>query len=205
MTENEIKHYWYYFCSLCERLDNTRQYIDHSSNNNLLKNGDVNSFEFQQIIILSAMEFENICKVICQIMDNQFKMTANILDISKKVLQHFPNIGETTITSDYQILKPLKEWRIDVDPNDGKEHVAGISWWSDYSKIKHQSFWAFNRATLNNAVNTLAALMVMELYLMRQVLGSTMVAASTACRYFGSEYTPDILCANEKALPDFST
>ena len=170
VSEKEVKHYWNYFCSLCKRLDNTRQFVDHSSNNNELKNASVNSFEFQQIILLSAMEFENVSKAICLSIDSNFNIqNANIRKITETILQKYPRIGETEITSDYQTLRPLENWKVVTDPADGKKRVEGVSWWDDYSNIKHQTFWKFNLATLNNAVSALAALMVMELYLMSRI------------------------------------
>ena len=206
MSEKEVKHYWNYFCSLCKRLDNTRQFVDHSSNNNELKNASVNSFEFQQIILLSAMEFENVSKAICLSIDSNFNIqNANIRKITETILQKYPRIGETEITSDYQTLRPLENWKVVTDPADGKKRVEGVSWWDDYSNIKHQTFWKFNLATLNNAVSALAALMVMELYLMQSMLGSTMMSLSIECDYFNSEYPGAILCAEGKALPDFES
>ena len=86
MTEKEVKHYWNYFCSLCKRLDNTRQYVDHSSVDNELKNASVNSFEFQQIILLSAMELENISKAICLGIVSGFNIkNANIRKITETI------------------------------------------------------------------------------------------------------------------------
>lgn len=206
MSAKEVKHYWNYFCSLCKRLNNTRQFVDHSSDNNELKNASVNSFEFQQIILLSAMEFENISKAICLSIDSNFNIqNANIRKITETILQKYPRIGETEITSAYQTLRPLENWKVVTDPADGKKRVVGISWWDDYSNIKHQTFWKFNLATLNNAVSALTSLMVMELYLMQSMLDSTMMSLRIECDYFNSEYAGAILCASGKALPDFES
>ena len=60
ITSEKMRFYWEYFRTLCKRFDNTRGYIDHSLNEyNQLKYGDVCSWEFQQILILTAVEFEN--------------------------------------------------------------------------------------------------------------------------------------------------
>ncbi len=205
MTEKEVKHYWNYFCSLCRRLENTRQYVDHTSENNELKNANVNSFEFQQIILLASMEFENLSKALCLEIDSSFNLqNANIKKISETILLKYPHIIDTEVSTDYQILKPLKDWNVNVDPATGKKYVAGISWWDDYSNIKHQSFWKFHLATLGNAVNALASLMVLELYLMKSVLNSVNMSLSIECDYFSNEYASALLCSGEKALPDFN-
>lgn len=124
LSEKEVKHYWNYFCSLCKRLDKTKQYVDHSSENNELKNATVNSFEFQQIILLASMEFENISKAICLNIDSNFNLqNANIRKISETILHKYPSIGQTTIRTDYQVLQPLKNWKIATDEN-GKKYVV---------------------------------------------------------------------------------
>ena len=93
LSEKEVKLYWNYFCSLCKRLDKTKQYVDHSSENNELKNASVNSFEFQQIILLASMEFENISKAICLNIDSNFNLqNANIRKISETILHKYPSI-----------------------------------------------------------------------------------------------------------------
>lgn len=203
LSEKEVKHYWNYFCSLCKRLDKTKQYVDHSSENNELKNATVNSFEFQQIILLASMEFENISKAICLNIDSNFNLqNANIRKISETILHKYPSIGQTTIRTDYQVLQPLKNWKIATDEN-GKKYVDGIQWWDDYSNIKHQTFWKFNLTTLKNAVDALASLMVLELYLMQINLGDLMMSLNIESEYFSNEYAGAILCSKGNNLPDF--
>ena len=204
ISEKETLHYWNYFCSLCKRLDNTRQYVDHGSNNNILRNAEVNSFEFQQLITLTAIEFENISKLICLDIDSTFNLQhANIKQITEKILGKYPKIGETIVLSDYQNIQPLKEWGTYIDPTDNKKKVKGIKWWDDYSDIKHQTYWKFDLATLENAVNALASLMVMELYLMKISMDSVNMSLNKPCAYFSSPYPSNLLCTREKALPDF--
>lgn len=83
MTKEEVLYHWNYFCSLCERLGKTRSYVDHSTlttgvdqagNNITINNGDVFSNEFQQILILSGVEFEDAAKLLCQLKDQHFNM-----------------------------------------------------------------------------------------------------------------------------------
>ncbi len=57
---------------------------------------------------------------------------------------------------------------------------------------------------MNNAVNSLASLMVIELYMMREFTGSVNLSLEKPCDYFRSPYASDFLCTAEKALPDFA-
>ncbi len=205
MTKKEVQHYWNYFCSLTKRLQSTIQYVDHSANDEgELKNGSVCSFEFQQIITLAAIEFENICKVICLDIDSNFSYQyADIKKITKEILKKYPRIIETEVKSDYQVLKPLKNWKIDKDEQ-SRDKVFGLTWWDDYSDLKHQTFKKFELATLDNAVNSVASLMVMELYLIRIMLGTVeTLLLDTKCDYFVCGYAGDFICTSGELLPDF--
>ena len=204
MTEKEVLHYWNYYCSLCKRLENTKQFVDHQVKDDELLNGNVNSFEFQQIILLTAMEFENVSKAICLHIDSSFNLAyANILKITETILSTYPKIVETIVQTDYQQLQPLKDWEIAIHPTTNKKNVEGLSWWDDYSNIKHQSFWKFELANLSNAINALASLLVLELYLMKIELNSIELSTNKMCTYFDNPYSSQILCTHENELPDF--
>lgn len=205
ISKDAVTHYWNYFRSLCKRLECTKQYIDHSiDKNDSLKYGKVNSWEFQQILLLSAMEFENVCKQLCLHFDSNFNIKhADIKKISKTILDRYPRIGGTKIETDYQTLYPLSEWKIVKEGQDDKERVFGLTWWDDYCDLKHQTFQSFHLATLENAVNALSSLMVIELYVMKEVLDSVNITLGKQCDYFFHPYTSKYLCTHEIALPDF--
>ena len=62
MEQIELIQHWNYFCSLAERLDDTKHYIDHGLQEHdgirELVHGKVYSDIFKQIIVLAASEFE---------------------------------------------------------------------------------------------------------------------------------------------------
>lgn len=195
-VKNEIIHQWNYFCSICSKLENTRQYVEHSNEDHL----SVYSLEFQQILILASMEFENLSKRLCVIINSKFNLKSNIIEISKTVLDKYPRIVETIIYTDYRTMKPLKEWKIGKNA-DGKEIVKGIDWWDDYNLVKHQGFINYSHATLKNAINSVAALMVIELYLIYIRYGT--INLKKQCDYFDTGYFSKGLITEEGRLPDF--
>lgn len=205
ITESEVIHYWNYFRTLCTRLEKTRQYLDHDiDDEGNLKHGKVNSWEFQQILFLSAMEFENVCKQLCLHFDPDFSLAyADIRQITKRILNKYPNIGLTEITTDYQALRPLSHWKIKKDAPNSREYVSGLSWWDAYGNLKHQTFQKFELATLENAINSLSSLLVIEIYLMKEITGHLNPLLNKPCDYFNASYASSILCTGEKALPDF--
>lgn len=66
MEQIELIQHWNYFCSLAERLDDTKHYIDHGLQEHdgirELVHGKVYSDIFKQIIVLAASEFEIMSK-----------------------------------------------------------------------------------------------------------------------------------------------
>lgn len=198
LQKEKVIHNLGYFKSLCNRLDNTRQYVDHSLNNNIFNNGNTYSWEFQQIIYLAAIEFECIAKQLILEKDPTFDANSNMPTITKAILGFYPNITKTEINIDDIVICPLDGWR--VTKNNGSDKRIGIDWWDAYTHLKHQSFINFNEATLTNAVNALASLMVLELYLAKEGLNTTDISFP----YFTHKYISYSLITDvEKQLPDF--
>ena len=208
ITSEKMRFYWEYFRTLCKRFDNTRGYIDHSLNEyNQLKYGDVCSWEFQQILILTAVEFENMTKQLCELIATDEKPfnseKVNIIDISERILSEFPKIGDTCITTCYENIYPLKNWKIAMG-DDNKEKIEGLDWWKAYNELKHRTYAKFSNASLGNCINALASLMVVELYLMKKVDNTTELSHNRPCDYFSEEYSGYTLYTGEGALlPDF--
>lgn len=194
--KNEVIHQWNYFCSICSKLENTRQYVEHSNKKHL----SVYSLEFQQILILASMEFENLSKQLCVIINSKFNLKSNIIKISQTILDKYPRIVETIIHTDYRIIKPLEKWKINKDEK-GKKIVIGLDWWDDYNLVKHQGFINYNHSTLENAINSVSALMVIELYLIYIRYGT--INLNKQCDYFDTEYFSKGLITEEGRLPDF--
>lgn len=91
MEQIELIQHWNYFCSLAERLDDTKHYIDHGlqehNGKRELVHGKVYSDVFKQIIVLSASEFEIMSKALCH---KKGVKTKKIGDISETILGTFP-------------------------------------------------------------------------------------------------------------------
>lgn len=205
MQKDELLNYWYYFCSLCQELDNTRQYVDHrtihTENGVKLANGSTYSTIFLKLFLASAIEFETIGKVLCKNINSEFRMNSNIVAITETITEKFPNIGHTTVTTDFETLCPLLGWKIKVDGK--KKSVDGLPWWTSYTQIKHKRYEFFSEANLRNCIDSLSALLVLELYLAMQTLNSVS-ELSGRCAYFHFRYGHEpfwVRCPNN--LPDF--
>ena len=207
MKSQEVMHFWYYFCSLCSQLNYTKQYVDHKTieknGQKILANGNTYSNEFLKILLLAASEFETIGKILCKEIDPQFKETGNIIAITETILKRYPNIIKTVVTTDFQTLAPLSDWKIKVTSSYRKK-CSGLNWWSAYTNLKHQRYNCFSVATLEQCINALASVLVFELYLAMHVVGSVSDLSTHECEYYDFRYGHEQLWTRcPQNLPDF--
>ena len=200
MTENEFKTIWLYFCSLSDQLNNTTNFVDHSvDDNGVMYNAESFSHEFVKLIMLASSEFEVIGKELCVNSGISINKNDNILVISKAILNKYPDIINTVIYTCYTSLKPLENWRISIQ--NGNEQVSGINWWQAHNDLKHERSNSYHKATLTNCVNSMAALMVLEIYLAK-LLGFQ--PRNDNLKYFINNYSPKfIVTESGDPLPDF--
>ncbi len=209
MTEEDIRSNWYYYCALVRQLQQTEQFVDHSvGENGVWVNGMVFSNEFAKILMLAASEFEVVSKSLCKEIESSFNSKANIVRISKTILEEFPRIGETAITTPYTRVKPLKEWKISIKTDDNgnnSEFVEGLDWWNDNNEVKHNRRNSFSMANLKNCIEALASLLVIEMYLSQRAIGNFDFIVATGCEYFSTDFEPcNLVTHKSNNLPDFN-
>ena len=85
-------------------------------------------------------------------------------DISKTILKRFPHIyqARTEILQKQEYIYPFKVWE--------SNEKDILPWWKEYDLIKHYRHQKFNHATLENALNSVAALIILNSYLYELVL-----------------------------------
>ncbi len=185
---------WNYFCTLCEMLKNTMNYIDHSDK----KNMKVYSFELRKIIILTAVEFENVGKCLCEEINPSINSSKfNIIEITKPIINEYKKIKTIKINNDYNTYQPLRGWGVDSN-----NKLKGLKWWNEYNEIKHQSYISYNKSTLENAINALGSLMILDLYYVRKLTGSNKIFSNIRCPYFYNQYQNKYLLCEDEKLPD---
>ena len=212
LTGDDVKKYWLYFRSLANQFQKTEQYVDHSLNSDGLPiNANTFSNEFAKILMLAASEFEVVAKELCSEIGVTICSKDKITDITKKIINKFPKIGDTIIMTPYQSIKPLKEWRVVVKEEtkkDGttqqKDAVEGIPWWKSHNNIKHERRVSFIEANLSNCMSAMASLMVLELYLCWKIDRSLDRVSALGCEYFNCEYFGAYrVTEGGNMLPDF--
>ena len=173
MEQIELIQHWNYFCSLAERLDDTKHYIDHGLQEHdgirELVHEKVYSDIFKQIIVLAASEFEIMSKALCSAKGVK---TKRIGDISETILGVFPKIIDFEVSTPFWINTPLHDWKTTRIDNGKNVKVEGLDWWFAYNSIKHDEKESIKNATFENAVLALASLYIIEIYLMKELFGN---------------------------------
>ena len=180
MEQIELIQHWNYFCSLAERLDDTKHYIDHGLQEHdgirELVHGKVYSDIFKQIIVLAASEFEIMSKALCSAKGVK---TKRIGDISETILGVFPKIIDFEVSTPFWINTPLHDWK--TTRIDNGKNV---------------------KATFENAVLALASLYIIEIYLMKELFGNMSIIYTYPTVYFKCKYLPHSVSSGEGLLPD---
>lgn len=199
MEYQDYLQHWNYFCSLAARLEGTKDYVYHGFSGNgpgnaKMIHGEVYSDIFKQIIILAASEFEILAKALCKEKGERAK---NIKDISRILLQHFPELPKTEIMTTFCTCIPLEDWKYDG------EKVNGLEWWNAYNALKHNEVRSYQKATLANAYLSVASLYILILYYMYVTFGSLKIPSILPPAYFKSKYTVEAFATNGGLLPDW--
>ena len=148
--------YWEYFLSIEEDLLKTARYVEFHQDNY-----SVYSIEFALILLASCSEIDTIAKLLYSPSPSQIrngKDWRNIADHKKGIYEDqyhkFPtqkiNIPRYELT-----LSPWSEWA---------EGNNRPSWWESYNAVKHRRNEAYNEATLENTLNSVAGLLCIVLY-----------------------------------------
>ena len=166
ITSEEVIHYWNYAELINEELGRTTQYVEPDSDNY-----GTYSIVYTKILLSACSEIEVVCKLLCQIIDpehdyvssevlhrNGNKMIKNMINmetLSSVLLQRFPHIyqAKTEILQKHQMIYPF-------------------ACWETHNLVKHYRHNHFNGATLENALNSVAALIILNSNLYELVTGT---------------------------------
>lgn len=119
-------------------------------------NWDCYSIELARIILAACSEVDVVAKQICGGVKNG--QGANNIENYRQILRPtFGNIEKFQVVVRRHALElvPWENWAKDQTPN----------WWSDHNSVKHERHVHFGKANLQNAINCVAGLYVMVLYL----------------------------------------
>ena len=111
------------------------------------------------MLLTSGAEVDVVCKQLCRAIDPA-SSADNIHNYRDEIAVAFPKIPEFTVL--------LPRFGLQLTPWDEWRKPDGVPfWWTAYNKIKHQRDSEYHRAHLKNALNAVAGLFVVVLYLYR--------------------------------------
>jgi hypothetical protein len=156
----QLLAHWNYFLAIEEDLKQVSRFVEFAP-----KNYDTYSIELARLLMASTSEVDVLFKEICVsekkkenmgIKDyRKFFQNADEWDISKKAF-----IKSSVILPRYNLhFNPWKNWR-----SGGKNTP---DWWDANNDIKHHRSTEFHQANLFNVLNSVSALLAVNLYLIR--------------------------------------
>lgn len=155
IESHKIESHWNYFLAIESDLDILARYVEFEEDNY-----DCFSVEIARIILTSAAETDVVCKQLCRKISAS-SAAGNINQYRDEIVPAYPKIPNFEILLPrYGLkLKPWSEW----------EKSDGVPlWWTAYNKVKHERDSEYHRANLKNALNAVAGLFVMVLYLYKK-------------------------------------
>ena len=183
MERNTFEMYWSYYLSIEKMMKITSQYVCPSE-----LNKNAYSDEFMKIILLSCSEIDSILKVICRennvlLEDRKYNMSiyAKTLLSQKDIkdMAYSPQCATSSANKGI-ICFPFK------DLDDKKLH-AGLTWWKDYQKLKHNRLDNAELGNLENAVYAITAHYILLRILM------DMLPENSGREYVKEKYWSDYL------------
>ncbi len=150
-----IVPHWNYLLAIEHDLVELSRYVEFDE-----KNFGCFSIEIARVLLAAGAEIDVVCKQICRVINSQ-SSADTINKYRSEIKPAFPGIPQ------FEIL--LLRFGLRLKPWDEWNKAAGVPlWWTAYNKIKHHRDSEYHRANLKNALNAVAGLFVMVLYLYKE-------------------------------------
>lgn len=148
----KIEAHWNYLLAIEGDLERVSRYVEFDR-----RNFECFSIEISKILMTSAAEVDVVCQQICKRLD-QKSSADSINDYRREIKAEYPAIPE------FGVLIP--RFGLTLNPWINWKSKGGVpDWWTASNKIKHQRYSEFYQGNLQNAINSVAGLFIMMLYL----------------------------------------
>jgi len=151
---NKFIH-WNYFLALEKDLEEISRFVELTSDNN-----KTYSIEISKLLFSASSEVDVVLKSLCKLIAPN-KRRNNIDDYREVIKELLPDLVEEKVYIPKFGLsfQPLKNW---------EEKELNPFWWKSYNNVKHHRNKSYNEANLKNALNALAALLIVVTYYYQQ-------------------------------------
>ena len=181
---------WYFFLAIESDLDATSRYVEPTAENN-----KTYSIEFARILMSAAAEVEVVAKLLLATKGASLPGKPTIEDLRKGFQKHYPKLPnmEVMVPRGPQILRPWAAW---------EKGSANPDWWLAYTAVKHSRHSTFHQATLANALNAVAALFCLQLYLHQALYNAGILQPWSRLLTLEKHYQ-NVVAGTGGMLPDF--
>ena len=148
--------HWNYLLALEKDIIAISDYIELSE-----ENFNAYSVKLLKLNLSIGSEIDVVLKLLCEAYSPHKKLSS-IKDYKDCIHQNMPDLITDSISIPRYNLdfKPFN--KIGIKISDGYQSPT---WWQDYNRIKHHRYSDYNKANLKNALNSYAALLLANLYL----------------------------------------
>ena len=159
LTFRPAGHHWNYYIALDRDFEQVARFVEPST-----ENENTYSIELSRILMMATQEVDVLMKMLCKLLDPAAKRR-NIKHYEAVIESHIPDFKEESVRIPRFGLtsQPWLNWSDEQSP----------FWWLANNDIKHERNLHFNQATLKNAHNSLAALLLTNAYLVKHSLPET--------------------------------
>jgi len=144
-----VNNFWNYFVVLEDDLVICSKFIEFSK-----KNYSTYSMELAHLLLASASECDVLLKEVCRLYSDTKSKSIN--EYFTTLSNNLPSIfHEKIVLRRYKLeFTPYEKWKVNDSP----------SWWNAYNKVKHNRSSDFEKANLENTLNSMAALLILNYF-----------------------------------------
>lgn len=156
-SETKSPIHWRSFLALEQDLDLLSRYVEISK-----ENFSTYSLELSALLLSAGSEVDVVAKQLCQKLKPKSK-SRNIGHYAQQIASSIAAVPAflVLVPKFGMTLNPWQNWR-------GKVRKRP-AWWAAYNSVKHERHKSYHDANLGNALNALAGLLVLTLYLYRDL------------------------------------
>jgi len=172
--------HWNFLLALDADLSQLSRYVEFDS-----RNFDSFSLELARLLLSAGSEVDVVAKQLCRALAANSK-AESINSYRDEICKTYPQIPN------FQVISP--RFSLTLQPWDEWRKKSGVPfWWTAYNKVKHERHAHYDRANLKNALNAVAGLLVLVLFLYRQEATEGLLVPS-----------PQILRVHDKHVTGFT-
>lgn len=158
MTRKEfMTNCWRFYLMLEKRFLDTTQYVE-------LNHENFRTFSLEYVNLLQSIgsELDVFMKVICGFKQSEIR---DINDYYRKIVPKYKKIKaqKVIVNALNKPINPFNNWS-------SKCPAESLKWWHAYNLVKHGRIENFKLAKLENVLNALAALYLLEMYYLKDIV-----------------------------------